>query len=49
MCWRMILYGCCRLGLKCEYKHQLREDYNHIDTTEDIKNIRAELDVLKTK
>ena len=43
----MVLYGYCRLGVKCEYKNQLSEDSNHKDTTDDIKNIKAELDVLK--
>ena len=40
ICQRMVLYDYCRLGVKCEYKHQLREDFNHKDTSEDIKKIK---------
>ena len=39
--------GHCRLGVKCAYKHNLIKDSNHEDTNEDIRNIKAELDVLK--
>ena len=43
----MKFYGYCRLGVKCAYKHQLKENPQHEDTNENIKNIKAELDVLK--
>ena len=39
--------GFCRLGVECAYKHQLKEDCNHKDISEDIKNLKAQLDVLK--
>ena len=43
----MINYGYCRYGVKCAYKHNhIKNSYGE-DAIEDIKNIKAELDVLK--
>lgn len=39
--------GHCRLGITCAYKHRMRSNSDQENTHEDIKNIRAELDVLK--
>ena len=41
------MYGHCRLGVKCGYKHNLIKYTNHEDSNEDVRNIKAELDVLK--
>ena len=47
ICKRMINYGYCRYGVKCAYKHNhIKNSYGE-DAIEDIKNIKAELDVLK--
>ena len=47
MCKRMALEGYCRLESKCAYKHGPRINQHNDEPSEDIKNIKAELDVLK--
>ena len=47
MCKRMAMEGYCRLESKCAYKHGPRINQHNHETSEDIKNIKAELDVLK--
>ena len=39
--------GHCRLGVKCAYKHKMRENSDYKNAHEDIKNIKEELNVLK--
>ena len=43
----MIIDGYCRYGVKCAYKHHLRNESHRENTNEDIKKIKAKLDVLK--
>ena len=47
MCKRMAMEGYCRLEAKCAYKHGPRVLQPNDDNKEDIKSIKAELDVLK--
>ena len=47
MCKRMATEGYCRLELKCAYKHGPKFNQHNDNTSEDIKNVKAKLDVLK--